>query len=177
MSKSAEILQADCGLDRLNDDIRIRVAVSGNILKNGMGVGIPGTGMTGLHIAAALGAVCGRSDYGLEVLGDMDEASLARAKVLVQDKATEISIADTKHKLYVKAEVCAGERSASTVIEDSHDNIVPSCCPNIFRPPGSSARSSLFYTFYTPLAIVSPLFAPPGLAAAKGRCVPVFRQR
>ena len=124
VSKSAEILQADCGLDRLNDDIRIRVAVSGNILKNGMGVGIPGTGMTGLHIAAALGAVCGRSDYGLEVLGDMDEASLARAKVLVQEKATEISIADTKHKLYVKAEVCAGELSASTVIEDSHDNIV-----------------------------------------------------
>ena len=28
VSKSAEILQADCGLDRLKDDIRIRVAVS-----------------------------------------------------------------------------------------------------------------------------------------------------
>ena len=39
----------DIGLVR-----QIDVKVSGNILKNGMGVGIPGTGMVGLHIAAAL---------------------------------------------------------------------------------------------------------------------------
>ncbi|MBR5073427.1 MAG: serine dehydratase subunit alpha family protein, partial [Bacteroidales bacterium] len=83
VAKAIEILQADSGLDRLKADILINVAVSGNILKNGMGVGIPGTGMTGLHIAAALGAVCGRSAYGLEVLGDMDGTSLARAKELV----------------------------------------------------------------------------------------------
>ena len=42
---------------------KLRVEVSGNIYKNGMGVGIPGTGMTGLPIAAALGAVCGKSEY------------------------------------------------------------------------------------------------------------------
>lgn len=39
---------------------QIEVWVSGNIYKNGMGVGIPGSGMTGLPIAAALGAVCGK---------------------------------------------------------------------------------------------------------------------
>ena len=37
----------------------IRVEVSGNILKNGMGVGIPGTDMIGLNIASALGYICG----------------------------------------------------------------------------------------------------------------------
>ena len=124
VAKAAEILEADHPLDRLTADFRINVAVSGNILKNGMGVGIPGTGMTGLHIASALGAVCGRSEYGLEVLGDMDEASIARAKELVGNKSTAISIADTNHKLYVSAEVSAGERSATAVIEDSHDKIV-----------------------------------------------------
>ena len=63
----------------------IRIEVSGNILKNGMGVGIPGTGMVGLHIAAALGAVCGKSSYGLEVLCELDEKSIAKAKRMVED--------------------------------------------------------------------------------------------
>ena len=52
-------------------EYEVDVEVSGNILKNGMGVGIPGTGMVGLYIASALGAVCGKSEYGLEVLKDL----------------------------------------------------------------------------------------------------------
>ena len=124
VAKAAEILEADKDYVRREADFRIRVAVSGNILKNGMGVGIPGTGMTGLHIAAALGAVCGRSALGLEVLGGLDATAVERAKRLVEAKATSISIADTPHKLYVSAEVSVGDRSASAVIEDSHDKIV-----------------------------------------------------
>ena len=42
---------------------RIAVRLSANILKNAMGVGIPGTGMIGLPIAVALGALIGRSLY------------------------------------------------------------------------------------------------------------------
>ena len=48
----------------------IEVRLSPNILKNAMGVGIPGTGMIGLPIAVALGAIVGRSEYNLEVLKD-----------------------------------------------------------------------------------------------------------
>ena len=47
---------------------KIEVRLSANILKNAMGVGIPGTGMIGLPIAVALGALVGRSEYQLEVL-------------------------------------------------------------------------------------------------------------
>ena len=124
VAKAAEILEEDSAYDRSEADFRIRVAVSGNILKNGMGVGIPGTGMTGLHIAAALGAVCGRSALGLEVLGGLDAEAVERAKRLVETKATKVKIADTPHKLYVNAEVAVGNRSASVVIEDNHDKIV-----------------------------------------------------
>ena len=46
---------------RESGEYSVKAEVSGNILKNGMGVGIPGTGMVGLHIASALGAVCGKS--------------------------------------------------------------------------------------------------------------------
>ena len=42
---------------------KITVSLSPNIYKNAMGVGIPNTGMTGLPIAVALGAIAGRSEY------------------------------------------------------------------------------------------------------------------
>ena len=101
------------------------VVNSGNILKNGMGVGIPGTGMVGLYIAAALGAVCGKSAYGLEVLHDLDNSYIARAKELVEQKRVKIELADTDKKLYIKASVRINdEHCASAVIENDHDNIV-----------------------------------------------------
>ena len=110
---------------RMKDGWTLSIEVSGNILKNGMGVGIPGTGMVGLHIAAALGAVCGKSEYGLEVLHDLDQVSISRAKKLVEDKVVTVGLAETDHKLYVKAAVLAEDNhSACAVIEDDHDNIV-----------------------------------------------------
>ena len=52
----------------------IEARLSANVLKNAMGVGIPGTGMTGLPIAMALGALVGKSEYELEVLKDADKS-------------------------------------------------------------------------------------------------------
>ena len=123
----------DCLLWRQTADFHIAVAVSGNILKNGMGVGIPGTGMVGLPIAAALGAVCGDADLGLEVLHGVSDSAVSRAKELVASKRVTISVADTDHLLYVKATVSLGEGiqasaevhpRAYAVIEDDHDKIV-----------------------------------------------------
>lgn len=133
---STSCKDTDCCLWRLTADFRINVAVSGNILKNGMGVGIPGTGMTGLHIAAALGAVVGKSFYGLEVLKDVNKSAIERARALVAAKKVTVSVAETAHLLYVKATVNIGDSlEASTeitpkayaVIEDDHDKIVETC--------------------------------------------------
>ena len=128
VAKAMEIIEEQGFPDpswRKEGSYTLNIEVSGNILKNGMGVGIPGTGMVGLHIAAALGAVCGKSCYGLEVLHDLDEASISRAKKLVESKAVTISLADTGHKLYVKAQVVSSDgHNACAVIEDDHDNIV-----------------------------------------------------
>lgn len=132
VAKAMEIIEEKCDFAdphwRMNADFRLKIEVSGNILKNGMGVGIPGTGMVGLHIAAALGAVCGKSHYGLEVLHDLDESSIQKAKELVEGKAVSVGLAETDHKLYVKAsvEVNCGHY-ASAVIEDDHDRIVETC--------------------------------------------------
>ena len=128
VAKAMEIIEASTSCAdgwRYTDGYRIKVAVSGNILKNGMGVGIPGTGMVGLHIASALGAVCGKSSYGLEVLNDLNEKSIAKAKYMVEAEKVSVGIADTPLKLYVKATVIdACGNSAYAVIENDHDNIV-----------------------------------------------------
>ena len=44
---------------------KIDVLLSANMTKECHGVGIPGTGMVGLPIAVALGALIGKSDYQL----------------------------------------------------------------------------------------------------------------
>ena len=102
----------------------VEVEVSANILKNGMGVGIPGTGMVGLHIASALGATCGKSEYKLEVLKDLDDTTLAQAKEMVAQGKVKISLADTTVKLFIKATAICGENRASTTIKDNHDSII-----------------------------------------------------
>lgn len=132
VAKAMEIIEERCpecsGEWRYSDNYTLRIEVSGNILKNGMGVGIPGTGMVGLHIASALGAVCGKSSYGLEVLNDLNEKSITKAKELVKSERVVIALAETDHKLYVKAIVTdACGHCSSAVIEDDHDNIVETC--------------------------------------------------
>lgn len=104
----------------------IEVWVSGNIYKNGMGVGIPGTGMTGLPIAAALGAVCGKSCYGLEVLKDVSVGdNLDMAKKLLLDRAVVVKMKENvADKLYAEAVCRKGTDTVKTVIVHAHTNIV-----------------------------------------------------
>lgn len=103
---------------------KILIEVSANILKNGMGVGIPGTGMIGLDIAAALGAVCGNSANSLEVLKGVTEENVIEAKDLVADDLINIAIAKTDEKLYIKAICTTDGHSATTIISGMHDNII-----------------------------------------------------
>ena len=70
----------------------ITARLSANILKNAMGVGIPGTGMVGLPIAVALGAIVGKSAYQLEVLRDMTPAALEEGKRFVDEGRISIGL-------------------------------------------------------------------------------------
>ena len=129
VAKAMEIAQSHCHPAdpswRIKEGYTLLIEVSGNILKNGMGDGIPGAGMVGLHIAAALGAVCGKSCYGLEVLHDLDSVSIARAKEMVEAELVSVGLAETDHKLHVKASVnLEGRHCASVVVQDNHDSIV-----------------------------------------------------
>lgn len=105
---------------------RIHVALSPNMLKNAMGVGIPGTGMTGLPIAIALGAICGDSKANLEVLAKVTPDDVAKGKSLVDNNAISISLApEGCDILYIEATVTDDSgHTATTVISGGHTNIV-----------------------------------------------------
>ena len=102
---------------------KIEVALSPNVYKNAMGVGIPNTGMTGLPIAVALGAVAGKSEYELEVLKDADTTAVERAKGYLNSAEIKIDIdRQTEQILYIRVEAFAGEDCTVAVIEGAHTN-------------------------------------------------------
>lgn len=102
----------------------IEVFLSANILKNAMGVGIPGTGMVGLPIAIALGALIGKSAYGLEVLKDLTPEGLERGKALVENRAISIHLKEQVDKLYIEVVCRAGNSRATAVISHEHTRFV-----------------------------------------------------
>ena len=103
----------------------IVASLSGNILKNAMGVGIPGTGMIGLPIAIALGALIGKSEYKLEVLKDLTPNDLERGKQYVKENRIDIKLKDGDcDKLYIEVTCKAADRQATAVIAGSHTHFV-----------------------------------------------------
>lgn len=118
VAKSCEIMKENGH----NPEI-LEVEVSANILKNGMGVGIPGTGMVGLDIAAALAMVCGKTEYNLEVLKEIDHEAIVKAQMISSSGNVSIAMAQTTKKLYIKAIAKDKDHYASTIIQDQHDNI------------------------------------------------------
>ena len=104
---------------------KIEALLSANILKNAMGVGIPGTGMTGLPIAIALGALVGKSDYQLEVLRDLTPEKLEEGKQFISENRIGIQLKKgISEKLYIEIIASAGDRQATAVIAKGHTNFI-----------------------------------------------------
>ncbi len=100
---------------------QIEVSLSANMLKNAMGVGIPGTDMVGLPIAIALGAIIGNSDYLLEVLKDTTPESVAAGRDFIAQKRIQISQKkDTTEKLYIEVVSHNGDDKAVVIIRGEH---------------------------------------------------------
>ena len=131
-ARAAETLRRDCADPTLIPH-RIDVRLSANILKNAMGVGIPGTGMSGLPIAVALGALIGKSEYGLEVLRDSNPEAVERGCRYIDEGRIDIRLASAEdfkrrdvacdEKLFV--DVCVSDacgHTASASIAHEHTN-------------------------------------------------------
>lgn len=107
----------------------IDLHLSANILKNAMGVGIPGTGgMIGLPIAVAMGAIGGKSCLGLEVLRDCTDDDLTSAKRYISENRITIAIEENDpDKLFIHAVVTAEDgRQQEATIKGGHTNFTDS---------------------------------------------------
>ena len=104
---------------------KIKALLSANILKNAMGVGIPGTGMIGLPIAIALGALIGKSEYQLEVLKDSTPEAVEEGKKLIDAQAIDIALKiGIEEKLYIEIICEAQGKKATAIICGGHTHFV-----------------------------------------------------
>lgn len=103
---------------------KICLYLSRNMLKNAMGVGIPGTDEVGIEMAAALACVAGHSEYLLEVFRDVKPEDIKEARTFMEASPIQMEVADTDEKLYIRAVCQADGDEAETIIKRSHTNIV-----------------------------------------------------
>ncbi|AUI67061.1 MULTISPECIES: serine dehydratase subunit alpha family protein [Glaesserella] len=106
------------------EPVQIQAKVSPNLMKNGMGVTVPGTGMVGLPIAAAVGAIAGDGSAGLEVLKHIQPDDVARAKAMLAANQVSVDIANVDYPLYSEALLLGESGWVKVCIQDSHTNVV-----------------------------------------------------
>lgn len=102
---------------------RIEMYLSKNIIKNAMGVGIPGTGMIGLPIAISLGVVCGDSSKELQVL-DNAKDNVNQAKEWLSTHEIKIDVAKTNEKLYIECRCYGNTNYSKVIIAQNHLNFI-----------------------------------------------------
>lgn len=101
----------------------LEVEVSANLLKNGMGVIVPGTGQAGLEIAAACGAMGGKSAKGLECLNEITKEEINLARDMVAKNKIKITVPDNNILLYCKVTAYGNNNKSTAELRDTHANL------------------------------------------------------
>ena len=103
----------------------ITVRCSGNIIKNVKGVVVPATGgLRGVEIAAAIGAVGGDAESGLEELHAVSEQDRQTAQKLLEQNRCSVRLLDTPEKLHLIVEMSADGENVLVELRGSHTGIV-----------------------------------------------------
>jgi len=116
-AKAREIAGAN-----LEDIVNVKVSVSPNIFKNGLGVGIPFCDLVGLDVAAAIGLAGGESELGLEIFESVNCEITKNGRTFMESGKIQLGVADTDVKVYIAVEIEAKENRAKVVIEGMHNH-------------------------------------------------------
>jgi len=121
----AVALAAATAARRLDHEVeKIYLRLSANIFKNGLNVGIPGTGgLKGNLLAAALGVLAGDPDKGLMVLSDISDSDVLKAKAMLEKGMISQEVVDDVPKVYAEVDLSGGGETAMAVVSGRHDRI------------------------------------------------------
>lgn len=116
VAKAKEILEEEV--------VSLDIFADKNILKNGKEVGIPGTHEKGIVVASALALIVGKSEYKLEVLKEVTDASLNIALELIDKNIITLSHKKDTDGLYIEVIAKGKTNTSRVIIRKTHLNIV-----------------------------------------------------
>lgn len=103
---------------------KITLNLNSGIYKNAYTCGIPNSSYLGNTYAAALGAVAGKPEKGLESLADVTPEDNRLAGELVAAGCVKVHMTEVTSRIFIEAKVETEEGEAVVTIRDSHTNIV-----------------------------------------------------
>ncbi|MEL7648702.1 MAG: L-serine ammonia-lyase, iron-sulfur-dependent, subunit alpha [Sedimentibacter sp.] len=117
---------ASVAKDAVGGEVKsVKVFVDRDTYKNSIAVGIPGTSEMGVVIAAALGAVCGDSTLGLEVLKNVTKEDEEKAKTLAEHNVSlEINWDIEGVGLYIDVWVDTDLGTGHAIVAKTHTNVI-----------------------------------------------------
>lgn len=104
---------------------KVRVFLSEPVIKRGMHVGIPGTGKTGLPLAAALGSILGKTAEKLDILKGCTPHDIAQAELMVREgKIAICPKKNNRENIYIEAVCESNTDKATVIIAESYNRFV-----------------------------------------------------
>lgn len=130
---------------------RISGFISANLYKNAMGVTIPGTTVSGVSLAAAIGAFGGHADKGLRALEGITEHHVELANALINTGNVTINVEDTSDFIHLDLTLLAAGQSCRVVVKGTHTNVVALYLNDeplaLEQPDGKAANHHALPTF------------------------------
>ncbi len=103
---------------------RVKIFISGNIIKNVKSVVVPNSGgMIGIETAAAMGIIAGDFKKDLMVISKVTEQDMVEVRAYLNKAAFEVIHEKTPVKLYVRVETYCRDKSALVEVQYLHTNL------------------------------------------------------
>ena len=117
-------LTAAAAAEKLGETVEtLDVIASGNIIKNAYSAGIPGTGLTGIEYAAAIGAIVAKPEKQLEVINGITVEQLDTAKAMVAAKKVSLDLSKDPEKLYIEVIAKGNGHMTKAIVAKAHTNL------------------------------------------------------